>query len=93
MSGRDDDFLFLAGLFLGAVVGAATAVLLTPQSGPELREQVVERGIELKSHAEDAVQRAQQVATDAVSKVQSAAQELIKGQPGGADVVSGGGGI
>jgi gas vesicle protein len=92
MSGRDDDFLFLAGLFLGAVVGAATAVLLTPQSGPELREQVVERGIELKSHAEDAVQRAQQVATDAVSKVQSAAQELIKGQPGG-DVVSGGGGI
>jgi gas vesicle protein len=92
MSERDDDLLFLAGLFLGAVVGAATAVLLTPQSGPELREQVVERGIELKSHAEDAVQRAQQVATDAVSKVQSAAQELIKGQPGD-DVASGGGGI
>jgi gas vesicle protein len=93
MSGRDDDFLFLAGLFLGAMVGAATAVLLTPQSGPELREQVVERGIELKSHAEDAVQRAQQVATEAVSKVQSAAQELINRQSGGDDVVSGGGAI
>jgi gas vesicle protein len=92
MSGRDDDMLFLAGLFLGAVAGAAAAVLLTPQSGPEVREQVTERGIELKNRAEDAVQRAQQVATTTVAKVQHAAQDLINRQPGD-DVVSGGGGI
>jgi len=92
MRERDDDMLFLAGLFLGAVVGAAAAVLLTPQSGPDLREQVAERGIELKSRAEDAVQRAQQVASDAVAKVQAAAQELIHQQPGD-DVVNKGGGI
>ncbi len=92
MSERNDDMLLLAGLFLGAIAGAAAAVLLTPRSGPELREQVVERGIELRTRAEDAVQRAQQVATETVAKVQSAAQELIKQQPGG-DVVSKGGAI
>ena len=92
MSEHDDDMLFLAGLFLGAVVGAAAAVFLTPQSGHDVREQVAERGIELKNRAEDAVQRAQQVATDTVAKVQTAAQELIKQQPGD-DQVSNGGGI
>ena len=92
MSERDDDLMFLAGLFLGAVVGAAAAALLAPQSGPETREQVMERGLELKSRADDAVQRAQQVAGETVAKVQSAAQGLI-GRQAGDDVVSGGGGI
>ena len=92
MNERNDDMLFLAGLFLGAIAGAAAAVLLTPQSGPEVREQVAERGLELKNRAEDAVQRAQQVATDAVAKVQTAAQELINQQTSD-DVVSSGGGI
>ena len=92
MSERDDDMLFLAGLFLGAVVGAAAAVLLVPQSGSDMGEQVAERGIELKNRAEDAVQRAQQVASDAVAKVQTAAQELIKQQRDD-DLMSNGGDI
>lgn len=92
MSERNDDMLFLAGLFLGAAAGAMAAVLLTPQSGPQVREQVAERGIELKTRAEDAVQRAQQVASDTVAKVQHAAQDLIGQQPG-QDVVSNGEGI
>lgn len=92
MNERNDDLMFLAGLFLGAIVGGVAAALLTPQSGPEVREQVVERGLELKSRAEDAVQRAQQVANETVVKVQDAAQGLIKTDQGD-DVVSGGGGI
>jgi len=89
MSDRNDDLLFFAGLVLGAVAGGAVAALLTPQSGPEMREQVAERGLELKNRADDAVQRAQQVATDAVAKVQSSAQDLLK-KPSD-DLVSGGG--
>jgi gas vesicle protein len=54
------------------------ATLLAPQSGPETREQVVERGLELKNRAEDAVQRAQQVASEAVAKVQTSAGDLLK---------------
>ena len=89
MSDRNDDLLFFAGLVLGAVVGGAVAALLTPQSGPEIREQVAERGLELKNRADDAVQRAQQVASEAVAKVQDNAQHLIK-KPSD-DLVSGGG--
>ena len=91
MSERNDDLLFFAGLVLGAVVGGAVAALLTPQSGPEIREQVAERGLELKNRADDAVQRAQQVASEAVAKVQSSAQDLI-GKPSD-DLVGGAGGI
>ena len=89
MSERNDDLLFFAGLVLGAVVGGAVAALLTPQSGPEIREQVAERGLELKNRADDAVQRAQRVASEAVAKVQSSAHDLVK-KPGD-DLVSGGG--
>jgi gas vesicle protein len=91
MNERNDDVLFFVGLVLGAIAGGAMAALLTPRSGTEVREQVAERGLELKNRAEDAVQRAQLVATDAVAKVQTAAHDLIK-KPGD-DLVSGGGGI
>ena len=91
MSERNDDLLFFAGLVLGAIAGGVVAALLTPQSGPEIREQVVERGLELKNRADVAVLRALQVATQAVAKVQASAQDLIK-KPGD-DLVSGGGGI
>ena len=91
MSERNDDVVFFAGLVLGAIAGGAAAALLTPRSGSETREQVVERGLELKNRAEDAVQRAQQVASEAVAKVQTTAQDLIK-KPSD-DVVSGAGGI
>jgi len=90
MSDRNDDLLFFAGLVLGAVVGGAVAALLTPQSGPEVREQVAERGLELKNRADDAVQRAQRVATEAVARVQATAQDLLK-KPG--DDLGNGGGI
>ena len=67
----------------------AVAALLTSRSGPEIHEQLVERGLELKNRADDAVQRAQQVANDAVAKVQATAQDIIK-KPGD-DLASGGG--
>jgi len=89
MTDRNDDLLFFAGLVLGAIAGGAVAALLTHQSGPEMREQVAERGLELKNRADDAVQRAQQVATEAVAKVQASARDLIE-KPGD-DLVSGGG--
>lgn len=75
---KDNDTLaFFAGLVAGAVVGGFFAALMVPQSAIETREQVVERGLELKSRAEDAVQRAQQVASETVAKVQTTAHEII----------------
>jgi gas vesicle protein len=91
MSEQKDDLVFLAGLVVGAIVGGMAAVLLAPKSGQDLREQVAERGLELKNRAEETVQRAQHVASEAVAKVRTTAEELIA-RPG-EDTVSGGGGI
>ena len=88
MSERNDDLLFLVGLVVGAVAGGLAAALITPRSGLETREQVVERGLELKGRAEDAVQRAQQVANETVAKVQTTAQELIGQKPADDRIVS-----
>lgn len=78
MSQEKSDLSFLLGLVSGAVVGSALAALFVPRSGPQTREQIVERGLELKHQAEDVVDRAQKVATQTVAKVQESAQELLK---------------
>jgi gas vesicle protein len=77
MEKQNGDLVFFAGLIAGAIVGGVVAALLAPRSGPEAREQIVERGLELKNRAEDAVERAQRIANETVAKVQATAQELI----------------
>ncbi len=44
---------FLAGFVLGALTGALAALLFAPASGDEFRDQIIEKGIELKDRAED----------------------------------------
>lgn len=39
---------FLAGLFIGGMLGALIGLLMAPQSGEETRAQLAERGIELR---------------------------------------------
>lgn len=47
-------FSFLAGAMCGAIVGSVTALLLTPASGNELRNEVVNRLEEAKREAQAA---------------------------------------
>lgn len=42
---------FLAGLVVGAAVGAIAALLLAPKSGKELRESLSEEGRKLRERA------------------------------------------
>jgi hypothetical protein len=77
MEQQDGDLAFFVRLIAGAVVGGVAAALLAPRSGLETREQIVDRGLELKSRADDVVDRAQRVASDTVAKVQSAAQDIL----------------
>ena len=44
---------FLIGFFLGGLIGVAAGILLAPQSGEETRTVLREKGIELKTRAED----------------------------------------
>lgn len=47
-------FSFMAGAICGALVGGVTALLLTPASGNDLREQAVARWEKAKQEAEQA---------------------------------------
>jgi gas vesicle protein len=77
MEQQNGDLAFFVGLVAGAVVGGVAAALLAPHSGPETREQIVDRGLELKGRADEVVERAQRVAGDTVAKVQSTAQNIL----------------
>jgi len=58
---------FLAGLGLGALIGAATALLLAPKSGPETRQDIA-------SAADDLRKKANKVAHD----LSESSEELVK---------------
>src|SRR5690625_2971125 len=47
---------FAVGFFLAGTVSAATALILTPASGRDLRNKVKEQGVELKKIADDIIQ-------------------------------------
>jgi gas vesicle protein len=70
MSDNSGEFgAFVAGFLIGGLVGAATALLMAPQSGEETRAIIQEKSIELKdaatTAAEDAIARAEAAAADA----------------------------
>lgn len=47
---------FLAGMGLGALIGAATALLLAPKSGTETRQDIVNATEDLRTKANKAIQ-------------------------------------
>ena len=57
---------FILGFVIGAIAGAAAALLLTPQSGQEMRQTIGQKSVELK---DEATRQAQRVATDAKGQV------------------------
>jgi gas vesicle protein len=70
MSNKSGEFgAFVAGFLIGGLVGAATALLMAPQSGEETRAFIQEKSIELKdvatATAEDAIARAEAAAAEA----------------------------
>ena len=70
---------FIIGLALGALVGAAAALLLAPESGEDLRKDITEKGDELKSKAQQQVDALQEqgriVLSENVKKAQQVVQE------------------
>ena len=48
-------FAFLAGIFCGAIVGGATALLLAPMSGKDLQVEITDRVEQFKTEIEAAV--------------------------------------
>ena len=63
---------FTAGAICGAIVGAAAALLLTPESGQELRSDVVKRW-------EKALAEAKQAMEDTRQDLQTQFEQMQKG--------------
>ncbi|HEY6040693.1 MAG TPA: YtxH domain-containing protein [Anaerolineae bacterium] len=66
---------FLAGFLLGGIVGAAAALLFAPASGEETRETLRERGIELKSRANEMTADSQKRAAELTEQARKRATE------------------
>jgi gas vesicle protein len=75
LSRHDDDtnvmIYMLAGVGLGAIIGAAAGLLFAPKAGNELRDDLGERFKELKGKTEEwvAEQRAKRAVDQAVDEV------------------------
>jgi gas vesicle protein len=81
MSDQNSDFgSFLAGFVIGALVGAATALILAPQSGEATRRQIAGASQELRQAADDAAreyrEKAETVITDTRYKAQSLGDQV-----------------
>jgi gas vesicle protein len=59
---------YLGWFFLGAIAGAAAALLLTPKTGSETRELLTEHGQELLKKAQAAAEEAQDKAGGLLGK-------------------------
>lgn len=63
---------FLAGIGIGAIVGAVAALLTAPKSGVETREDLKRAAQDLSKSTEDLRKRSAEVLDSAVNKVQQA---------------------
>ncbi len=79
MGSDNNDFgAFMAGFIIGGLVGAATALLLAPQSGEETRTIIRDKSIELKEKATDTGAEARARAEAALKEAQARYDEITR---------------
>lgn len=67
---------FIAGFLVGALVGAAAALLLAPQSGEQTRSLIRERGLELGQRADELSAEARRRTEELQAEARRRAEEL-----------------
>jgi gas vesicle protein len=67
---------FVAGLFMGGLLGGAIAILTAPRSGEETREQIRVRGVELRDTAEQTMNEALTTVRNTTDDLSNRAEEL-----------------
>jgi gas vesicle protein len=78
MSERDEFGAFLIGFIVGGLAGAATALLLAPQSGDQTRKIIKERSIELRDKAAESLDEAYEQAEEAAIEARHRFEDLAK---------------
>jgi gas vesicle protein len=66
---------FLAGFVIGGLVGAATALIMAPQSGAETRAQIAAKGEELRRAGEEQFTEYRENIGSAVTEAKGRVQE------------------
>ena len=83
MSDNNSDFgAFLAGFVIGGLVGAATALILAPQSGEQTRGQITDKSLEWRETSGQRVQQYRQLSTEKMHEYQDRASHLINRDEG-----------
>jgi gas vesicle protein len=81
MNENNNDFgAFLAGFVIGGLVGAATALILAPQSGEQTRGQISNKSQELYTSSGQRVQHYRQIADEKAQNYRGRAEHLIHRQ-------------
>jgi gas vesicle protein len=76
MADRNGGGEFFTGLVIGALVGAATALLLAPQSGEETRAQIRDASLEIKERANETIAEAREKAEAITADARRRAEEI-----------------
>lgn len=66
---------FLAGFVIGGLVGAATALILAPQSGQDTRSQIATKSHELRTAGGERIHEYRDTASTLVADTRSRAEE------------------
>jgi len=78
MSDNSSEFgAFLAGFVIGGLVGAATALILAPQSGEQTRGQISSKSDELRVSGEQRINQYRELSTEKVHDYQNRAAQLL----------------
>ncbi|MBE2221431.1 MAG: YtxH domain-containing protein [Anaerolineae bacterium] len=78
MSENNSDFgAFLAGFVIGGLVGAATALILAPQSGEQTRDQISSKSGEWRETGGQRVQQYRDLSTEKIHEYQDRASYLL----------------
>jgi gas vesicle protein len=76
MSDNNDLGAFLAGFVIGGLVGAATALILAPQSGEETRTQILNQSMALRDAGEASVRQYREMAESYAHEFIDRAEEM-----------------
>ena len=78
MSDNNNDLgAFLAGFVIGGLVGAATALILAPQSGEETRTQIASRSQDLREAGGERVRHYRDVADNYTQEYRERAEQAL----------------
>jgi len=83
--------MLAGGFLLGALVGAAVALLLAPQSGEETRTMIKDKSIELRDKAQETAEQAKARTDEVVQQLKEQGQSAMKSVRGEKDPTPTGG--